>query len=159
MSGFKLTMTKFWVNVLCPIWSFIINCFYWLFKLNKISAAKDKMNKLLALPLVNVMHQFKWRDDNFKDWYPWIITIVDKNLEDDCDGAAVLAKWWLKENSISSRLVFIYSSDGKDGHAVCVSIDNTILVSNREVIDLDFTNWRQDLFNKFDNKYSVIIEK
>lgn len=159
MSGFKLFITQVWINFLCPIWSFIINCFYWLFKLNKISTAKDKMNKLLSLPLVNVMNQFKWREDNFKDWYPWVITIANNNLEDDCDGAAILAKWWLKEHNISSRLVFIYSSDGKDGHAVCVSIDNTILVSNREVIDLDFTDWRQDLFNKFDNKYSVMIEK
>jgi len=160
MAGFKLFVTKVWINVLCPIWSFIINLCYWLFRLNRIKSAQLKKERLLELSLADVMSQFKWVNDNFKDWYPWIITIVDKNLEDDCDGAAILAKWWWEKHGIKSRLVFLYSADGKVGHVICVRNSNDIFVSNKELIHVDAAkDWRQEIFDKFDNKYSVLIEK
>lgn len=160
MSIFKILATKLWIWVICPIWSFFINLSYWICRPFKIKEALNKKNALLNYNLINeVMSIFRWKTDNYKDWYPWIITIVNTDFIDDCDGAATMAKWWWKNKGFKSRLVFLYSADGLQGHAVCVLNDNTKFVSNSEVIEIDPINWRQDLLGRFDNIYSVIIEK
>ena len=159
MSIFKILATKLWIWVMCPIWSFFINMSYWINRGFKISDALAKKKELLNCSSINeVLSKFKWKADNYKDWYPWVITIVNKDLEDDCDGAAILAKWWWKNKNVGSRIVFIYSADGTQGHAVCVTYNNTIFVSNSEVIEIDPINWQQDLLSRFDNIYVTIIE-
>ncbi len=157
MLKFKIMVTKLWIKFLCPIWSFIVNLCYWINRPFGIREALLKKEIYLALPLEELIGRFKWTGDKFKDWVPWVITIANKELADDCDGAAILAKWWWKEHDIKSRIVFLYSSTA--GHAVCVKTDNTCFVSNSQVLYLDSTNWQQDLFTAFDNIYSVIIEK
>jgi len=116
------------------------------------------MKDYLNLSLKELMSKFKWKKDNLKDWSPWVITIIARDLLDDCDGAAVLAKWWYKKHNVASRIVALYSSDGKLGHAICVRNDNMEFVSNNDIIKLDHTNWENDLLKKFGNDYSVIIE-
>ncbi len=160
MKGFKLFSTKLWDKILCPIWSAIVNSFYWLFRFWKIPSALSKKKEYLNIPSIQeLMSKFKWREDNYKDWIPWIITIIDKDLEDDCDGAAALARWWWREHCVDARLVFLYSDDGGRGHAICVTKDNSKYVSNNIVGDLDPTDWRQDLIKKFNNVYSIVIEE
>ncbi len=91
MSNFKLLATKLWVKILCPTWSFIVNCFYWLFRLNRLKKYLPIKNDYSYLTLNELMSKFKWKADNLKDWNPWVITIIARDLVDDCDGAAVLA--------------------------------------------------------------------
>jgi len=136
-----------------------VNLCYWICRPFNIKEALTKKKALLDQDIKIVMSTFKWRQDQFKDWCPWIITIVNKDITDDCDGAAILAKWWWKKHNINSRLVFLYSADWKFGHAVCVTKDNIKFVSNSEVLELDSLNWRQDLLSRFDDNYSIIIEK
>jgi len=157
MSTFKLLATKLWVKVLCPIWSFIVNCFYWIFRLNHIKKYLHIKNDYSYLTLIELMNKFKWKEDNLKDWTPWVITIIARELVDDCDGAAVLAKWWYKEHASEGRIVVLYSADGNFAHSVCIKENNKEFVSNNEVVVLNPNNWEEDLLQKFGNKYSVII--
>lgn len=159
MNNFKMISTQLWIYIMCPVYSFFVNVFYWIFNFGDLAEAKKRKEEFKALELEKLISRFKWINDDPVDWYPWIITIINKDLEDDCDGAAILAKWWYKEHNIDSKLVFIYSDDGELGHAICVKNDNSQFVSNKEVINLVTSNWRQEIFDKFDNKYSVMIEK
>jgi hypothetical protein len=160
MSKFKLVATKLWISFMCPIWSFIVNLFYWICRPFAIKEALAKKKALLSIDnITNVMTVFRWTEDKYKDWLPWVITIVNKDITDDCDGAAVLAKWWWKEKGVKSRIVYLYSADGKSGHAVCILVGNGIFVSNSQVVDLDPTNWQQDLLSRFNNKYDTILER
>lgn len=159
MNQFKLISTKLWIFIFCPIYSFLINCFYWLIHLADLTNAIREKKEFKELDLSVLMGRFIWVNDDPVDWYPWIITIINRGLQDDCDGAAILAKWWYKEHGIDARLVFIYSDDGKFGHAICVKNDNSQFVSNSMVIDIVSSDWRKEIFDKFDNTYSIIIEK
>ncbi len=153
----KLAIIYFWNYGIKPWWTIIINLFFYLFHINKISYVKEQKEILKKQPLKTVMKSFKWKEDSFKDWIPWIFTIIVKNLQDDCDGAAALAKWHLKENGIKSRTISIYSKNLDVGHAICVANDNTFFVSNNDIINLDSKNWKEDLFKKLDNRFSRII--
>ena len=159
MRTFKLFSTKLWIWILCPTWSFIINLCYWICRPFSIREALSKKEALLKIDIKDVMATFKWSQDKYQDWYPWIITIVNTDLRDDCDGAATLAKWWWSKQGVKSRLVFLYSENLTLGHAVCVLNSNTIFVTNSEVLDLDPNNWKQDLLSRFNNTYSIIVEK
>lgn len=159
MIKLKALTTKIWIFILCPIWSFIINVKYWLFHLSALKDVFTKKKLLLTIDTIeNIMSMFKWTSDNYKDWIPWIITIVDNDIVDDCDGAATLAHWWCTKKKINSKIVYLYSADYKLGHAVCV-IDYMKVVSNSQVSNLNSSDWRQDLLLMFNNEYSVIIEK
>lgn len=153
----KVAIAYFWKYCIRPWWEIIINLFFVLFNLNKINYVKEQKEILKKQPLKTVMKSFKWTDDHFKDWRPWIFTIIVNNLKDDCDGAASLAKWHLKENGIKSRILSIYSKKMDVGHAICVSNDNTFFVSNNDIINIDSKNWKEDIFKKFENKFSRII--
>jgi len=160
MSKIKLFATKLWISFMCPVWSFIINLCYWICRPFVIKEALAKKNALLSIDnIINVMSVFRWTEDKYKDWLPWIITIVNKDITDDCDGAAVLAKWWWKKKGLKSRIVYLYSADGNTGHAICVSSSNDIFVSNSQVIDIDPKNWQQDLLSRFNNAYITILER
>ena len=154
---FKLFVEKLWIYVFCPIWSFIINCCYWSGRPFLIKDVQDEKKRLLTLELADLLSKFKWTKDNFKDWTPWIITIVERELRDDCDGAAVLAKWWWKNHNINSRIIRLSSSDFSIGYTVCVLDDNTKVVSNGGIYSLDANNWQQNLLNLFNNQFTIIL--
>jgi len=104
------------------------------------------------------MSKFKWKKDNMVDWTPWVITIIARNMQDDCDGAAILAKWWYKKHSSRGKIVSLYSKDLKVGHAVCVRQDHKEVVSNQYVLPLDPSNWKSDLLSKFNGEFSILVE-
>lgn len=155
----KKVITKCWIFFMCPFWSLIVNLIYWLIKINKIGEAREIKKQLSALPLEQAMLNFIWRADNLKDWVPWVITIASKLWTDDCDGAAVMAQWWLQEHGTASDLVFLYDPGFKTGHCVCVSADRTILVSNNEVLTLNADLWEANLLALFAGKFAVVIVK
>jgi hypothetical protein len=155
MSKFQIIIRKFWIKVEKPIWSFIVNCVFWLGHLNKISAVKQEMEATKGLKIETLMNLFKWQGDVVGDWTPWVSTVIAKDLQDDCDGAAALAKWWFKEHGIEADILNLYST--KEGHAICVTKDRTKMVTNERVIDLNPATWEQDVMKYFGNKYKVII--
>jgi hypothetical protein len=155
MSKFQIAIRKFSVYFAKPIWSFIVNCVFWLGHLNKISAVKREMEATKGLKIETLMNLFKWQGDVVGDWTPWASTVIAKDLQDDCDGAAALAKWWFKQNGVEADILNLYSD--KEGHAICVTKDRTKMVTNERVIDLNPATWEQDVMKYFGNKYEVII--
>ena len=138
-----------------PIWSFIRNCVFWLFRLNKIGQVKKEMEATKGLKIETLMNLFKWQDDVVGDWTPWVSTVIAKDLQDDCDGAAALAKWWFKQNGVEAEILNLYSD--KSGHTICVTNDRTKMVTNERVVNLNPTCWEKEVMEYFGNKYEVII--
>ncbi len=138
-----------------PIWSFIRNCAFWLFHLNKIAEARMEMNAIKGLKIETLMNLFKWTEDKYGDWYPWVSTLLVNEMKDDCDGAATLAKWWFKQHGIKADIFNLYSD--KEGHTVCVTKDRETMVTNERVVSLNPTCWEKEMLEYFGNKYQTII--
>lgn len=155
MTTFQIAIRKFSVYFAKPILSFIVNCVFWLFRLNKISGVKREMELLKRFPIEHAMSFFKWKEDNLVDWTPWVSTIVYNTLTDDCDGAAAFAKWHFSTRSIKSRIVCLYAD--KIGHAICVTNDHTKFVSNDRVISINPISWYDEIMEYFGGKYEVMI--
>jgi len=154
MTTFQI-IRKFWIRVEKPIWSFIVNCVFWLFHLGKIGAVKKEMEAIKGLKIETLMNLFKWQEDVMGDWTPWVSTVIAKDLQDDCDGAAALAKWWFKEHGIKADIFNLYSATA--GHTVCVTKDRETMVTNERVVNLNPTCWEKEMLEYFGNKYTVII--
>ena len=128
---------------------------FWLFRLNKIGQVKKEMEATKGLKIETLMNLFKWQDDVVGDWTPWVSTVIAKDLQDDCDGAAALAKWWFKQNGVEAEILNLYSD--KSGHTICVTKDRTKMVTNERVVHLFPETWEQDIMRYFRDKYEVII--
>ncbi|MFA5324217.1 MAG: hypothetical protein WC373_16200 [Smithella sp.] len=113
------------------------------------------MNAIKGLKIETLMNLFKWTEDKYGDWYPWVSTLLVNDMKDDCDGAAALAKWWFKQNGIKADIFNLYSD--KEGHAVCVTKDRTKMVTNERVVQLNPMNWEKEMLEYFGNKYTIII--
>jgi hypothetical protein len=155
VTKFQIAIRKFSVYFAKPIWSFIVNCVFWLFRLNKISGVRTSLNILKDKPIELVMSKYVWKEDTLGDWTPWASTVIAKDLQDDCDGAAVLAKWWFKEHGVEAEILNLYSA--KEGHTICVTKDRTKMVTNERVVQLFPETWEDDIMRYFKNKYEVII--
>ena len=155
MTTFQIIVRKIGVYFSKPIWSFIRNCAFWLFHLNKIGAVRSDMKMLKELTLDAFMKKFLWQDDVMGDWTPWVMTIICNDFTDDCDGAAALAKWWFKQHGIKADIFNLYSD--KSGHTICVTKDRTKMVTNERVVHLFPETWEQDIMRYFRDKYEVII--
>jgi hypothetical protein len=155
MSKFQIIIRKFWIRVEKPIWSFIVNCVFWLFHLNKIGEFRKIKADIKSLSIETLMERFVWGEDKAGDWTPWVMTIICQSFKDDCDGAAALAKWWFKENGIEAEILNLYSAT--EGHTICVTKDRTQMVTNERVIDLNPATWEQDVMQYFGHKYEVIL--
>ena len=137
-----------------PVWSFIRNCAFWLFHQNKIGAVRSDMKMLKELTLDAFMKKFLWQDDVMGDWTPWVSTIPCNDFQDDCDGAAALAKWWFKQNGIEAEILNLYSD--KEGYAFCVTKDRETMVTNERVVNLNPTCWEKEMLEYFGNRYTII---
>ena len=155
MTTYQIIIRKIAVYFSKPIWSFIRNCVFWLFHLNKIGTVRTDMRALKQIPVEVVMSMFKWKEDSLKDWTPWVATIVYKSITDDCDGAAELAKWHFKTKGIKADILNLYNQN--EGHTICVTKDRTKMVSNGNVVSLNPDTWEQDVMQYFNNEYEVII--
>ena len=138
-----------------PIWSFIRNCTFWLFRLNKISDVKRTMSEIKGISIESLMSAFRWQEDRVGDWTQWVSTLVYNNFKGDCDDAAALAKWWFKEHGVEAEILNLYSD--KEGHTICVTKDRTKMVTNERVINLNPTCWEKEMLEFFGNKYTVMI--
>jgi hypothetical protein len=155
VNKFQIAIRKFSVYFAKPIWSFIVNCVFWLFHLNKISTVRADMKMLKTLTLRSFMKKFLWQEDVVGDWTPWVMTILCNDFQDDCDGAANLAKWWFKQHGIEAEILNLYSA--KEGHAICVTKDRMRMVTNERVVQLFPKTWEDDIMRYFKNKYEVMF--
>jgi len=155
MTTFQIIIRKIAVYFSKPIWSFIRNCVFWLFRLNKISEVRKIKADIKYLSIETLMERFVWVEDKGGDWTPWVMTIICQSFKDDCDGAAALAKWWFKEHGVEAEILNLYSD--KEGHAVCVTKDRETMVTNERVVNLNPTCWEKEMLEYFGNKYTVMF--
>ena len=155
MTTFQIIIRKIAVYFSKPIWSFIRNCVFWLFHLDKIGWAKNEMVLLKAWQLEPLMTIFTWEEDKVGDWTQWVITLVCNKFTGDCEDAANLAKWWFKEHGIDAEILNLYSD--KFGHTICVTKDRETMVTNERVVNLNPTRWEREVLEYFNRKYDVII--
>ena len=148
----KLLITKIWFRYLCPIWSVIPNLFFILTRIRRIPRELAAMrcareyyrDENVDLPrriaFFNLFLQnFEWREEA-GDWRPWVITIHLRSLRDDCDGAAILARWALRHMGEDARLVHLYPATGWEGHMICVCDRLRIIASNGSLTQLQKAN-------------------
>ena len=154
MSKFQIIIRKFGVYFCKPIWSFIVNCFYWWMKASHIKGCREELDHYRTLPLAELMTRFQWTKEKV-DWTQWPSTLIDRDMKGDCDDAAQLAKWWFKQNGIEAEILNLYSE--KEGHTICVTKDRTKMVSNGNVVSLNPDTWEQGVMRYFGNKYEVIL--
>lgn len=147
-----------WIKVIHPIWSFIINLLYWMVHIKNLKLVKKKKKELAAkckniTALRKQMKSFSWVEDNWKDWRPWIITIIDNDYEDDCDGAAELARFLFKQIGIQGNIISLRGNE--PGHAIYVSNDKVYMTSNQYVRKGNWTD--KNILNYFKGDYDRII--
>jgi hypothetical protein len=151
----KIATRKFGVYFAKPIWSFIRNCWFWLWHLNDINEARKIKADIKYLSIETLMERFVWKEDIAGDWTPWVMTIIGQSFRDDCDGAAALAKWWFKKHGIEAEILNLYSAT--EGHTICVTKNRETMVTNERVVMLHPDNWEIEVLEYFGNKYEVII--
>ena len=151
-----MILSKIRVRYIMPAFSFLINCGYWLIRPHKICRAL-KAKKLTAASVRSLdgvklnVAAFKWKKDSFKDWHPWIITILDTGISDDCDGAAIWGKWLLSLIGVESDIWYL---KGKDkGHVICISRFKTFLITNDQFINIVPGTDILEIFNGYDTIY------
>jgi len=160
----KYVLTIVWI-LISPLWSTIINIKYWIINhkdLKKALEAKKELDSKLAVyklsHAVRIMKKFKWRQDNYGDWVPWIITILNEEYTDDCDGAAKLAKYMLKKLGLHAKILHLRNFETNNGHAVCHLPKHNLLFSNSDVIRLskDMDQFKAIKY-AFNNRYTHIL--
>ena len=105
MTTFQIIIRKIAVHFSKPIWSFIRNCVFWLFRLNKISDVKRTMSEIKGISIESLTSAFRWQEDRIGDWTQWVSTLLYNNFKGDCDDAANLAKWWFKEHGVEAEIL------------------------------------------------------
>ena len=155
MTTFQIIIHKVGIHFSRPLWSFIRNCWFWLFRLNDINEIRKIKADIKHLSIETLMERFVWKEDKGGDWTPWVMTIIQQSFSDDCDGAAALAKWWFKKHGIEAEILNLYSKT--EGHTICVTKNRETMVTNERVVDLNPTCWEKEVLEYFNGKYEVII--
>lgn len=146
-----------WIKIYCPVWSFLVNLFYWITKIRylkeTLSIKKELKNSIETVENIKiVLSNFRWIPDEIRDWLPWVITLIHRGYKDDCDGAAVLAKFLFKQIGIGGKIVSLL---GDTGHAIFVSNDKKYMATNNIIVE---DNWTNDkILDYFNNKYDKLI--
>ena len=130
--------------------SFFRNLYYNLRYAGKLKAAKKELAEWSAklkdggLPALSIMMaQFRWRSDGGYEWIPSSPEmVVARGWQDDCDGAAVLARWGLRQIGMPCD-IWRLKRDGS-GHRVCVTRDRLIFTSNGTVAGIPMgCDWKR----------------
>lgn len=121
--------------------------------------ALEKMEEAKAnLHTLNDVREFQKRfhyETESVDWQPTIEVLFARDLTDDCDGAAVLGQWSLAQIGIKSRIVNLY---GQGIHTVCISEDNTIMITNDQVVTVPQEVWERAVLTWFTPEYKTLKE-
>lgn len=142
-----------------PIASLIMNLRFWWNKRvtwNTWTSVMEEIDIYTLTDIADFMKTFKWTADKYIDWKPWVHTIFANNMKDDCDGAAVLGKWLLGKMGIDARIVKLWKTGKSEGHTICVSKDDKIMISNNDVIDLNPLVWKDKVISYHKNAYDIV---
>lgn len=99
----------------------------------------------------NYMSNFVWTKE-YVDWDPWVVTVLHRDLHDDCDGASELGKYLFELIGKKANIYHLFGKEG--GHAVMISEDKNYMVSNSYLIKLDPVSWKDDVYNCFKGRYT-----
>ena len=148
-----------WIKIYCPIWSFLVNTFYWITKIKylkeTLSINKELKNSIETVENIKIaLSNFHWIPDEIRDWLPWVITLIHRGYKDDCDGAAVLSKFLFKQIGIGGKIVSLLGD--YTGHAIFVSNDKKYMATNNIIVE---DNWTDNkILEFFNNKYNRMIK-
>ncbi len=151
-------MDRLWVYVLCPIWSFIVNCLYWSRNIPALDETWRRKEFLCSsitdtTDVKKSIAKFKYTPDAWKDWTPWVITFLHRDKTDDCDGAAVYGQFLFSCIHKESEILHLR---GTGGHAVCVTKDRRWMISNNKLVRLT-DDWQEYILQYFGNKYGRYV--
>ena len=88
-----------------------------------------------------------------RGWTPTIKVLFARDLTDDCTGALLLGKWSLEQIGIKSRVVTL---EGNGEHAVCISEDKSIMISNNSVVEIPPEAWTEAVLTWFTPAFKKI---
>lgn len=157
----KLFMHKLGTYVFCPIVSFVVNILYWIWNIRELRSAlkeKDKLKNIKSFTEFNeIISAFTWTKDVPVDWVPWVVTYIHRQYHDDCDGAAIFSQWLLKQLKTKSRVYHLVTSTGISGHAVTITKDKSLMVSNNRVVSIpDGCEWKAFVLRWHGYRYKYI---
>lgn len=147
--------------VIRRIISFTVNLIYWIFCFNDLEKAKEEKS-LFVDPIENIkgirilLKKFKWVSEKI-DYRPWIITLVNKNFNDDCDGAAILGKYVFENLGYKTHIYHLKSNNEFGGHAVAVTKDKRFMISNNHLYTFSTKDIEHELDSYFDEKYDYFF--
>ena len=152
----KLIFRKLGSYFINPVISFIGNIIYWICNIGDLRKTIKEKNKIKhKLELANnaeiiqkLLRKFIWTEDKLIHWVPWVITFVHREFHDDCDGAAIFAKWMFKQINVRSKTYHLVSGDMKNGHLITITNDKSVMVSNNSLVQIpQDQNWKQFVLN------------
>lgn len=134
--------------------SFFFNICYWIKHVDELSKTKRKIEEINrnVKDIDNVeffMSKFQWKKEKI-DWTPWLITIVNKYMNeiyDDCDGAAVLWCWLFRNCNIETSAWHLRGDNS--GHLVAITNDGKFMGTNNSLYKFkNPDNWKKELLNE-----------
>lgn len=122
------------------MFEFFKNLFVSIFRRSDLKKARKDLDRWAVVIKAEGIHgmrkfmsQFKWRKES-TDWTPDGPEVVVANgYKDDCDGAAVLAKWAFHQLGMPSHY---YRLKGKTNHRICVTDNLKWFTSNGDVVEI-----------------------
>ena len=98
--------------------------------------------------------QFQSRPDSSAG-LPTPYQVFQNGLRGDCASAAVLGAWSLGVIGMPASVYLLMSPEW--GHRIAVTDDGTVMISNRQVIELDDpANWQGEVMERFGFAYKEI---
>lgn len=143
--------------------SCVINMVYWATHIHRVKHVFE-IKKETASRVKNItdarleMGVFKLTKSKTFDWFPWVITVIDKNLYGSCNGAAIYGKWLFKLLGIDSNIYNLKSK--KCRHTVCITNNKKYMTTNELLINMHvlmeahkYMDWKNFVYSWFKNKY------
>lgn len=145
------------------VWDIIINIMFLLKHKSEISSAlitlKETKESVKDFNDVKeIQSRFEWTEDKTVDWRPCILVMFMKDLKDDCDGAATLGKWLLKQIGVKSDF-YRLSKSISEGHFIVISKDKTKVISNSTIYEISPENWEETTISLCSKQTGVAYTK
>lgn len=126
----QLVIALYVVIIRSPM-TFFSNIVYWVAHIKDLSKAVRQKKRLRSYAqyfygVISTMKEYKWKSDPLGgaiDWSPWPLTIINKNEQDDCDGAARLGRWmckFSKDVEFANEYILVDGWDVRSAHVVCI---------------------------------------